>query len=109
MIQDEWDLSDEQREMFVGTLNLFSMFGALCSSYISDNYGRRFTFMISSQGFIVGLLCQALATNYTVLMIGRALVGLGCGVGLAIDPLYISGTTICVSQDKRGNGLQSPI
>lgn len=90
MIQDQWDLSDEQREIFIGTLNLFSIAGALCSSHISDRYGRRFTFTLSAQGFIVGLIFQTFATNYTMLMIGRALVGLGCGVGLAIDPLYIS-------------------
>lgn len=90
MIQDQFAMSDEQLEIFIGSLNFFSIFGALMSNYLSDHYGRRFTFVASSVGFIVGLLVQAFANDYIILMIGRAIVGLGVGVGLAIDPMYIS-------------------
>jgi MFS family permease len=72
-----------------GSFFAFSKYSQ-CSSYISDQYGRRFTFLLSSQGFIAGMLLQTFATNYTILLIGRALVGIGVGVGLAIDPIYIS-------------------
>ena len=89
MIQDQFGLSDEKLELFIGTLNFFSIFGALASNYFSDHYGRRFTFMLASQGFIAGLLIQAFGTNYTILMIGRALVGLGVGIGLAVRHLLV--------------------
>jgi len=90
LIQEQWVLTDEQRELFIGALNFASMFGAVASQYISDSYGRRQTFIIAAVGFIVGMLFQALAANYTLLMVGRCFTGLGVGVGLAIDPLYIA-------------------
>jgi MFS family permease len=40
-------------------------------------------------GFIIGVVGQATALNYIQLMLGRTLVGLGCGVGEAVDPMYI--------------------
>jgi len=36
---------------------------------------------------------MALASNYSLLMIGRVFVGIGVGTGLAIDPLYIAEIT----------------
>ncbi|CAB9513228.1 Sugar transporter ERD6-like [Seminavis robusta] len=90
IVQEQWGLSEEQRELFVGCLNLFALFGSLGSQVLSDRYGRRMTFIVASVGFIIGLVLQASAQEYAMLMTGRALVGLGCGVGLAIDPLYIS-------------------
>lgn len=86
MIQAQFELSDEQLEIFIGTLNFFSIFGALSSNFFSDRYGRRFTFKLAAMGFVVGLLIQAFAMNYVSLMVGRALVGLGVGTGLAVSP-----------------------
>ena len=37
LIQDDFGLSDVQREIFVGSLNFFAMFGALSSNWFSDN------------------------------------------------------------------------
>jgi Sugar (and other) transporter len=85
LVQEQWALSDSQREFFVGTLNFFSIFGALSSHFVSDRFGRRTTFVVAAVAFIVGLLFQSCAPNYTLLLIGRALVGLGCGVGLAVS------------------------
>jgi len=39
---------------------------------------------------LVGLTVQAFATCFGILMLGRALVGLAVGFGLAVDPLYIA-------------------
>ena len=36
-------------------------------------------------GFIIGVLIQAFAPSFTILMIGRVFVGLGVGVGLAVS------------------------
>jgi hypothetical protein len=85
LVQKEWDLSDFQLEFFIGFLNLFSIFGALFSQYFSDTYGRRYTFVVAAVGFIIGLLIKSMAQSYAMLMVGRALVGLGVGVGLAVS------------------------
>ena len=88
LVQEQWGLSDGQREIFVGTLNFFGIFGALSSQFFSDRYGRRTTFIVAAVGFIIGLLLQTFAPNYSFLMFGRALVGLGCGVGLAVSIMH---------------------
>jgi len=90
LIQNTMGLTDVQRELFVGSLNLWSIFGSLFAHWICDRYGRKYSFKVAAIGFIIGLVILATAQNYTTLMIGRIFVGLGVGFGLAIDPLYIA-------------------
>eukprot|EP00550_Attheya_septentrionalis_P001542 CAMPEP_0198291048 /NCGR_PEP_ID=MMETSP1449-20131203/8704_1 /TAXON_ID=420275 /ORGANISM="Attheya septentrionalis, Strain CCMP2084" /LENGTH=549 /DNA_ID=CAMNT_0043989639 /DNA_START=279 /DNA_END=1928 /DNA_ORIENTATION=- len=90
LIQDSMNLSDGQLELFMGSLNFFAMVGALCSSAITDHYGRRGGFVVAAVGFIIGIVIMSFSQSYGGLMFGRVFVGLGVGFGLAIDPLYIS-------------------
>jgi MFS family permease len=89
-IQKYFDLTDVQLELFLGSINFWSMFGALMAHHVTDKYGRRKTFLTAAIGFLVGILIMATAQSYQVLMFGRLFIGLGVGVGLAIDPLYIA-------------------
>jgi sugar porter (SP) family MFS transporter len=90
LIQKDFDLTDAQREFFVGSLNFFSIFGSAFSHWISDRFGRRRSFQVAALTFIVGLVIMSVSNSYAVLMVGRAILGLAVGFGLAIDPLYIS-------------------
>jgi len=90
LIQRDMGLTDVQRELFVGSLNMWSILGSLFAHWICDRYGRRHSFQVAALGFIIGLVIMAMAPNYTVLMVGRVFVGIGVGFGLAIDPLYIA-------------------
>mmetsp|Transcript_101168 Transcript_101168/g.151539 ORF Transcript_101168/g.151539 Transcript_101168/m.151539 type:complete len:522 (-) Transcript_101168:198-1763(-) len=90
LIQSDLGLTEVQRELFVGSLNFWSIFGSLFAHWICDKYGRRLSFRVAAISFIIGLVIMSLAGGYTVLMIGRVFVGLGVGFGLAIDPLYIA-------------------
>ena len=79
----------------MGSLNLFAMIGALCSHWISDKFGRRWSFRVAAVIFIFGTVIQSGAGGYASLMFGRAFVGLGVGFGLAVDPgelfIYVLG------------------
>lgn len=90
LVQDDFDLSDFEREIFVGSLNFFAIFGAFFSNWFSDRYGRRQTFIVAAIGFILGIIVESLAPNFGILLFGRIFVGLGVGIGMAIDPVYIS-------------------
>ena len=85
LIQQTMGLTDVQRELFVGSLNLWSIFGSLFAHWICDRYGRRDSFKVAALGFILGLVILAAAPNYTTLMVGRVFVGLGVGFGLAVS------------------------
>ena len=69
------------------------MFGALLAQGISDKFGRRMTFFIAALLFLTGCFVLMVAWSYTILLIGRMFIGWGVGIGLAIDPLYISEVT----------------
>jgi len=90
LIQQTMQLSDDQLELFLGSLNFWSIGGALISPFVSDRFGRRPTFAVAAVGFLVGIVLQVSAQTYGTLMFGRFVVGLGVGVGEAIDPMYIS-------------------
>jgi len=87
LVQDDLGLSRIQRELFLGSLNLWAAIGGLLAHFISDRWGRRRTFVVAAVGFILGNIIMILSQGYTLLMIGRFFVGLGIGVGLAIDPM----------------------
>jgi MFS family permease len=85
LIQRDMGLTDVQRELFVGSLNLWSIFGSLFAHWICDKYGRRHSFKVAAMSFIVGVAIMSAANGYTMLMIGRVFVGLGVGFGLAVS------------------------
>ena len=89
-IRQEFNLSNVQLELFLGSINLWSMFGALLAQHVSDTYGRRKTFIMAASGFILGVAIMSVAPSYEILMFGRFFVGMGVGAGLAIDPSYIA-------------------
>ncbi|GAX25840.1 hypothetical protein FisN_6Hh122 [Fistulifera solaris] len=93
LVQQDLALTMSQREIFVGSLNLWAMFGALGSNFVTDRYGRRRSFVVASILFIIGSIIQTTTGSYGLLMFGRVFVGLGVGFGLALDPIYIAEIT----------------
>ncbi len=98
LLQESLQLTDVQLEVFMGSLNLFAMVGALSSHWISDRLGRRWSFRIAAVVFIFGTVIQSGAGGYASLMFGRGFVGLGVGFGLAVDPV-VSVFVCCVFVD----------
>eukprot|EP00584_Thalassiosira_punctigera_P009577 CAMPEP_0172545242 /NCGR_PEP_ID=MMETSP1067-20121228/15205_1 /TAXON_ID=265564 ORGANISM="Thalassiosira punctigera, Strain Tpunct2005C2" /NCGR_SAMPLE_ID=MMETSP1067 /ASSEMBLY_ACC=CAM_ASM_000444 /LENGTH=240 /DNA_ID=CAMNT_0013331949 /DNA_START=67 /DNA_END=786 /DNA_ORIENTATION=+ len=59
LVQGSLELTDLQLEIFMGSLNLFAMVGALSSNWISDRLGRRWAFRVAAIGFIFGTVIQS--------------------------------------------------
>mmetsp|Transcript_57888 Transcript_57888/g.64686 ORF Transcript_57888/g.64686 Transcript_57888/m.64686 type:complete len:129 (-) Transcript_57888:1821-2207(-) len=71
LIQRDFGLTDVQRELFVGSLNFWSIFGSMFSFWICDVFGRRRSFQVAALNFIVGVVIMATASGFAVLMVGR--------------------------------------
>lgn len=83
-------LSDLQIEFFIGLLSFTALIGAMIMPIITDRYGRRWTLFSSQLIFISGITVMICAPGYGVLMFGRGITGIGIGIGLAIDAMYIA-------------------
>ena len=46
LLQESLQLSDVELEIFLGSLNFFSIFGALSAHLVSDRFGRRYSFVV---------------------------------------------------------------
>jgi MFS transporter, SP family, galactose:H+ symporter len=64
--------------------------GAAASGYISDRVGRRPVILSAGLLFIAGAIISAVASDVSVLLVGRFLVGVGIGVASMLTPLYLA-------------------
>ncbi|KAM7482586.1 hypothetical protein LguiB_007169 [Lonicera macranthoides] len=87
-IKDDLKVSDVQIEILVGILNIYSLVGSVAAGKTSDWIGRRYTIVFAAGIFFIGALLMGFATNYSFLMVGRFVAGIGVGYALMIAPVY---------------------
>ncbi|KAI3774769.1 hypothetical protein L1987_49331 [Smallanthus sonchifolius] len=87
-IKEDLDCSDNQIQILVGILNLYSLVGSAAAGRTSDWIGRRYTMVLAGAIFFVGAILMGFATNYAFLMVGRFVAGVGVGYALMIAPVY---------------------
>ena len=97
--ESKFNLDDNKMEMYLALLNFASLLGCVIQPLVSSRYGRLKVFVLSSLLFISGVITQVLAGGYGALIAGRVMLGVGVGVGLSIDPVYISE---CSPKESRG-------
>ena len=83
-------LSTVQEELVVSIVLVGAMMGALVGGTVADRIGRRATLVWAAVIFIIGSLLAPLATNVTVLVLARAIIGLGIGFTSVTAPVYVS-------------------
>jgi len=86
-------LKEEESSWFASILMLGSIPGAILGSYLCDKVGRRFTLLINSVGYLVGFLLMALSHNVYLLILGRFITGLFCGMDLVATPIFVGETS----------------
>lgn len=87
-IQKDLGCSDNQIQILVGILNLYSLVGSAAAGRTSDWIGRRYTIVFAGAIFFAGAILMGFATNYAFLMVGRFVAGIGVGYALMIAPVY---------------------
>lgn len=85
LVTQEFNLTTFEREAFTGSIDFWSIFGALGAFYFTDRFGRRMTFAVAAVIFLIGVILLAAAPNYYTLLLGRVFLGLGIGTGFAVS------------------------
>jgi MFS transporter, SP family, solute carrier family 2 (myo-inositol transporter), member 13 len=90
-IRRAFSLTDEQQEVVVSS----TILAAFASIFIlgeplNTKYGRRVAILFAAATFAIGSCCLGFAWNYTTLVMGRIIVGIGIGVASLTTPIYIA-------------------
>ncbi|KAF9157669.1 hypothetical protein BGX20_003780 [Mortierella sp. AD010] len=87
---DATELLSWQSSLIVSILSAGTFCGALIAGDLADFFGRRFTIIVGSAIFIVGVALQTASAGLVLLVVGRVVAGLGVGFVSAIIILYMS-------------------
>ncbi|CAG8049186.1 unnamed protein product [Penicillium olsonii] len=74
----------------VSLYNVGQAIGTFGAGYSANKYSRRWTICASAIIAIVGAALQSGAVNAGMMIAGRFLAGMGCGILLAVVPIYIA-------------------
>jgi sugar porter (SP) family MFS transporter len=89
-IKKDFALSTFPQELVVSVVLAGAAIGALTGGRLADALGRRLTLLGTSLIFIAGAILCAAAPSLTLLVIGRAIVGVAIGLACTTVPVYIS-------------------
>jgi sugar porter (SP) family MFS transporter len=76
--------------LLVSVVTLGALFGALGGGSWADRFGRRPTLIGAGALFVVSALASAFASDLSVLIVSRLVIGLAVGVTSGTAPMYIA-------------------
>lgn len=89
-IRHDFHLTSFETEITVSAVLLGALIGSAFSGRMMDILGRRKALLFVAIIFVVGTLMTSLASNYFILIVGRALLGIAIGIGSFTAPLYLA-------------------
>lgn len=99
LYQGVMGFSDLQFGILSAALTFGIAIGALAGGRLGDRFGRRVIFIVTMAMIVLGSLLNVLAPDFTVLLLGVVLVGLGAGADLPV-----SLATIAESSSDKNRG-----
>ncbi|GHD10431.1 sugar porter family MFS transporter [Zhihengliuella salsuginis] len=64
--------------------------GAMLGGRISDSWGRRRTILLLAVFFFIGAMCVVFAPGFSVLVVGRIILGLAVGGASTVVPVFLA-------------------
>jgi sugar porter (SP) family MFS transporter len=89
-VKRSFALSTWMEELVVSIVLIGAMIGAIVGGAVADRIGRRATLVWAGGIFIVGSLLAPLSSNVFVLIVARAIIGIGIGFTSVTAPVYVS-------------------
>ena len=89
-LQQEFGLSTQALGLFAATFAFSFGLSQFVIGVALDFYGLRRTWLFTFPMAILGALVSAMAPNYAVLVLGQALIGIGCSPAFVVCTLFIA-------------------
>ncbi|KAA0184969.1 hypothetical protein HAZT_HAZT008339, partial [Hyalella azteca] len=83
------ELSDMQLATFSSSVNIGALIGSLSGGYLMNKWGRRGTMLFSAVPFVLGWGLIGFGPVFLLLLCGRILTGVGCGLVSIAVPTYV--------------------
>lgn len=103
-IEHDITMSPEQTSMIVAAVLGGGTISILVTGYLADRFGRKRMMWVAIIAFLIGVALLATAHNYSLLLAGRLIQGIGVGIITIIIPLYLSEVA---PKHLRGRGVCS--
>lgn len=89
-VQIDFNLTDAQLGLSVGSLTFIAALAMLFSGPVSDRFGRKVVLKACAIIFTISAVGSALAPNFAFFLALRMLGGIGVGASLILAPMYIA-------------------
>ncbi len=93
-VTSQFSLDAIQQGWYIGCALVGSIIGVMFAGWLSDNFGRKKTMILSAVLFTVSGVGCAVSGSYETLVLYRIMGGVGIGVVSIISPLYISEVSV---------------
>ncbi len=90
LVKPFFALSPAQEGIFVSSALIGCILGVLFTGPFTDKYGRKQPFIMASLLFLLSAIGCGFSPNYTILILCRAIGGLGVGIASIVVPLYLA-------------------
>ncbi|XP_052779061.1 proton myo-inositol cotransporter-like [Mya arenaria] len=90
LLKDKFKLTSFEEEIIVSVTIGFAFLFALIGGWMNDKFGRKLTTIIASFVFTIGAGVLAAAYATWMLIVGRAILGIGIGLASMTVPVYIA-------------------
>jgi EmrB/QacA subfamily drug resistance transporter len=101
-IQKAFNVSDRLLPWLLNIYVLFNLISTPVMGKLSDLYGRKWIYISAIFLFAMGSLVVVLATSFDMVMVGRAIQGLGAGGIFPVASAVIGDT---IAKEKQGSAL----
>jgi SP family myo-inositol transporter-like MFS transporter 13 len=89
-LKQQFGFTSWQQEVIVSGAVLAAFVASFCGGSLNAAFGRRIASMVAAAAFTIGSLVLMVAWNYSTLVIGRLVVGVGIGIASLTTPIYIA-------------------
>ncbi|KAJ1971919.1 hypothetical protein H4R34_005582, partial [Dimargaris verticillata] len=98
-------MSNTEFSFATSIFTLGGLVGSLLAPVLADRLGRRRATMYNTIAYLAGSTAMGLAPSLFWLLLGRFLVGVGAGVSIVVNPMYL--TEIAPQQWRGSFGLMN--